>query len=85
MIYAFEHSGPKDRERLAALYRHAEATNGDVAEIVEILERTGAREFTRTQARRHRDEALAELDAAGVMDGQARSKLEQIIVSVIKA
>ena len=64
---------------------NGEATNDDVEEIVAILERTGARDFTRTQARRHRDEALAELDAAGVIDGQARAQLEQIIVSVIKA
>ena len=85
MIYAFEHAGPEDRERLAALYRRRRDPNGDVAEIVAILERTGARDFTRDQARRYRDEALAELDAAGVIDGQARVKLEQIIVSVISA
>ena len=56
-----------------------------MAEIVAILERTGARDYTRDQARRHRDEALAELDAAGVVDGAARERLEAIIVSVISA
>jgi geranylgeranyl diphosphate synthase, type I len=85
VIYAFEHAGPEDRERLARLYRNGETTNGDVDAIVAILERTGAGEFTRTQARRYRDEALAELDAAGVVDGHAREKLESIIVSVITA
>ena len=40
----------------------------EVAEIIAILERTGAREYTRDQARRYRDEALAELDAAGVVE-----------------
>ena len=50
-----------------------------------ILERTGAREYTREQARRHRDEALAELDAAGVLGAAARTRLEQIIVAVIDA
>ena len=85
VIYAFEHAGPEDRERLLALYRQAGTTNGDVDEIVTILERTGARDFTRTQARQYRDQALAELDAAGVIDGQARVKLEAIIVSVIAA
>jgi geranylgeranyl diphosphate synthase type I len=85
VIYAFEHAGPADRERLLALYREAATTNGDVDEIVAILERTGARDFARDQARRYRDEALAELDAAGVVDGQAREKLERIIVSVISA
>ena len=33
-----------------------------------------------TQARRYRDEALAELDAAGVVQPAARERLEQIIV-----
>jgi geranylgeranyl diphosphate synthase, type I len=85
VIYAFEHAGPEDRERLAALYRRDKPTNGDVDETIAILERTGARDFTRTEARRYRDEALAELDAAGVVDARARERLEQIIVSVITA
>ena len=86
VIYAFEHAGPEDRERLArALRATAARPTADVAEIVAILERTGARDFTRDQARRYRDEALAELDAAGVVDGQARARLEEIIVSVISA
>jgi geranylgeranyl diphosphate synthase, type I len=84
VIYAFEHAGPEDRDRLAELYRR-EPTNGDVEEVITILERNGAREFTRGQARRYRDEALAELVAAGVVDGRARERLEQIIVSVIAA
>ena len=85
VIYAFEHAGPEDRDRLAELYGRAEPTTDDVTEIIAILERSGAHDFTRTEARRHRDEALAELDAAGVVDPRARDKLEQIIVSVISA
>jgi len=56
-----------------------------VKEIIEILDRSGAHDFTRNEARRYRDEALAELDSAGVVDPRARQKLEQIIVSVITA
>ena len=85
VIYAFEQAGPEDRARLADLYGNGGPTDADVAEIVAILERTGARDFTRDQARRHRDEALAELDAAGVVDPEARARLEEIIVSVIAA
>src|SRR3954465_5117311 len=85
VIYAFEHAGPEDRERLAALYGNGGPTDDDVGEIIEILERAGAPEFTRAEARRHRDEALAELDAAGVVDPEARARLEDIIVSVIAA
>jgi geranylgeranyl diphosphate synthase type I len=85
VIYAFEHAGPEDRERLARLYGNGGPTDADVGEIVRILERSGARDYTRDQARRHRDEALAELDAAGVVDPAARARLEEIIVSVIAA
>jgi geranylgeranyl diphosphate synthase type I len=85
VIYAFEHAGPEDRERLAELYRRVDPRADEVAEIVRILERTGARDYARDQARRHRDEALADLAAAGVVDGAARNRLEGIITSIISA
>jgi geranylgeranyl diphosphate synthase, type I len=85
VIYAFEHAGPEDRDRLRALYGIERPTGADVAEIVAILERVGARDFTRTQASGYRDEALAELDAAGVVRPAARERLEGIIRSVISA
>jgi geranylgeranyl diphosphate synthase type I len=85
VIYAHEMAGPEDRARLEALYAASDRTPEEVAEIVAILERTGAREYTREQARRHRDEALAELDGAGVLGAAARNRLEQIIVAAIDA
>ena len=85
VLYAFEHGTPADRARLSELYALADPTDGAVAEIITILERCGARDYTRDQARRFRDEALAELDAAGVVRPAARQRLEQIIVSVIAA
>jgi geranylgeranyl diphosphate synthase type I len=85
VIYAWEHAGPEDRERLVDLYGRPQPTTDEVAEVVRILERSGAREYTRDEARRYRDEALAELDAAGVVKPEARARLEQIMVSVISA
>jgi len=85
IIYAHEHASPRDRERLVELYTDHEDSPAAVAEIVAILERTGAHEYTRAQARLHRDQALAELDAAGVVDAAARAHLEEIIVRVIAA
>ena len=85
VLYAFEHGTPADRARLSELYARADPTDEAVAEIITILERCGARDYTRDQARRFRDEALAELDAAGVVRPAARQRLEQIIVSVIAA
>ncbi len=85
VIYAYEVAGPEDRARLAELYATPTPTADELAEVVAILERTGAREYTRDQARRYRDEALAALDGAGVVAPAARERLEQIIVSVINA
>ncbi|MDQ2964415.1 MAG: polyprenyl synthetase family protein [Chloroflexota bacterium] len=85
VIYAFEHAGPDDRDRLRALYAKDKPSGADIAEMIAILERSGARDFTRTQASGFRDEALAELAAAGVVRPAARERLEGIIRSVISA
>jgi geranylgeranyl diphosphate synthase type I len=85
VIYAVEHAGPEDRARLLQLYATDAPSAGQQAEIVRILERVGARDYTRDTARRYRDQALAELDAAGVVQPAARARLEEIIVGVISA
>jgi geranylgeranyl diphosphate synthase type I len=85
VIYAIAHAAPADRARLLELYAKADPGPGDVDEIVTILERVGARDYTRDEARRYRDEALAELDAAGVVEPAAKARLEEIIVGVISA
>ena len=85
LIYALERGEPADRERLAEIYARPEATTAEIAEAMAILERAGAQDYTRAQARHWRDEAIAQLDAAGVVRPQAREKLEQIMRSVISA
>jgi len=85
VIYAFEHATPEDRQRLVALYANGSLDGEHVTGIVEILERAGAREYTRGQARLHRDRALSELDAAGTIERGSRERLEEIINSVISA
>ncbi len=85
VIYALEHAAAADRERLSAIYAMADPSESQVEEAMAILERCGAEAYTRDQARRWRDEALAELDAAGVVEPSARERLEQIMRSVISA
>src|SRR5215212_7684636 len=51
VIYAFEHGSSDDRARLSALYSNGRLTPEHVGEIVEILDRSGARDYTRDQAR----------------------------------
>ncbi len=85
VIYAFEHANSEDRARLGELYGNGRLAPEHVAEIISILERTGARDYTRDQARQHRDRALASLDAAGTIEAAPRERLEEIIRSVISA
>ncbi|MEO8462121.1 MAG: polyprenyl synthetase family protein [Chloroflexota bacterium] len=85
VIYAFEHAAPDDRARLAELYAENDRSPAGIAEIVSILERSGAEVYTRTQARLHRDRALEALDAAGVVLPEPRARLEEIIIRVISA
>ncbi len=85
VLYAMENATSADRQRLLTI-QHAETPAAtDLAEAVAILERSGARDYTRDQAHRYRDEALAELDAAGTVEPEARAGLERIIRSVISA
>jgi geranylgeranyl diphosphate synthase, type I len=85
VIYAFEHADSASGERLAARYAGDTLEPDAVAEILAILDGVGAREYTREQAALHRDRALASLEAAGVVDGAARERLESIVRSVISA
>jgi geranylgeranyl diphosphate synthase type I len=85
VLYAFEHAGPEDRDRLAELSGRDELLPAEVGEMVAILERTGARDYTRAQARRYRDDALTELDGIDVVDDSAHAKLHGIILGVISA
>ena len=85
VIYAHEHAAPADRARLAAVYATPTPSPQDVADVIAIMDRTGARDYTRDTARRYRDEALAELEAAGVVQPAALERLEQIIVGAISA
>ena len=85
VLYAMERAGPEDRERLIALYRQSTLTEDEVAEARAIIERSGAAEYTRAQALRHRDEALRQLDATGAVAGEARERLHQIVRSAISA
>ncbi|HEX8938796.1 MAG TPA: polyprenyl synthetase family protein [Candidatus Limnocylindrales bacterium] len=85
VIYAYERGSAADRRALERLWATEAPSEAEVGAAVSLLERLGAREFTRSEARRYRDEALAEIDAAGVVQPAARASLEEIIVSVIRA
>jgi geranylgeranyl diphosphate synthase type I len=85
VMFAFQHAGPEDRDRLAELYALPEPGDEQIAEVMAILERSGAQDFTRAEAQRYRDECLAELHALTVVEPEAREKLKAINVGVISA
>ncbi len=85
MLYALERAESADRDRLHAIYREESPSPADVAAAIAILERAGARTYTREMARRYRDEALAEIRGVDAIDESARAQLEEIIVRVISA
>jgi geranylgeranyl diphosphate synthase type I len=90
VIYALQHGLPADRERLLELYGAPELTPEGQAEARTILERAGAREYARGQAQRYRDEAVAALDDLEArpelrIDGEARARLRDIVISAISA
>ncbi len=85
VLYAFEHATPADRARLAELYKTDDLNETRVAEVVAILERAGAADFTRSEAQRHRDQCLAELAGLTVIGPKAHEKLTGIITAVISA
>ena len=85
LIYAVERGSAADRDRLREILRHEPPSDAEVAEARGILERSGARDYTRTRARAYRDEALAQLESAGIIDGEAMDRLRLIVLSAISA
>ncbi len=85
VIYAVEHATTDDRALLLRLIAERSPSEADLAAVVGLLESSGAREFTRQEAHRYRDVALAELAALDIADGAARDRLRDVIVSVISA
>jgi geranylgeranyl diphosphate synthase type I len=87
LLYALEQATGSDAERLRSILAQSAtpAIPADVNEARRILERVGAHDYTRAQARRHRDEALAEIAAVPLVDGEAIERLTQIVRATISA
>jgi geranylgeranyl diphosphate synthase type I len=99
LVWALEHAEPDDRVRLQAIYGAGiRATDGrgptpmaadelgdaEVAEVLEILGRSGAREHALSEARRYRDVALMHLERLPCPEAGKR-ELEGLVRSVIAA
>jgi geranylgeranyl diphosphate synthase type I len=87
LIYATAEATGTDAERLRTILAQSETEPGpdEIHEVLGILERVGAQEYTRMRARAHRDEALAQISHAGTVDGEAVDRLTQVVDSAISA
>ena len=82
ILYALDWEERRGEGALAELYAQERMTQPDVAEIVRLVERTGAHEYTRERAQQHQDRTLAWLDEAYA--GQpAQDTLRDLILSLV--
>jgi geranylgeranyl diphosphate synthase type I len=87
LIYALAAATGRDRERLQAILAQgqAEPSPAEISEVLAILDRVGARDYTRERAREFRDEALAQLDSVGTVDRASMERLSDVVKGVIRA
>ncbi len=85
VIYALERASGRDVARLKELLATPEPSSELVAEARDILERCGARDYTRERAHAERDEALRRIESAGVVGAEALERLRLIVISAISA
>jgi geranylgeranyl diphosphate synthase, type I len=85
VIYALEHASDEDRARLREILARDGASATEIVEAQAILERSGARDYTRERARAERDEALRRLETAGIVGREPMERLRLIVVSAISA
>jgi len=99
LVWALEHGSDEDRVRLQEIYGAGiKATDGrgpslvadepmsepEVVEVLEILERCGAREHTLAEARRYRDLSLGHLERLPCRP-EGKRELEGLVRTVIAA
>jgi geranylgeranyl diphosphate synthase type I len=87
LIYALAEATGEDGERLRAILAQSDVqpTPGEAAEVLAILERVGAEDYTRRRAREYRDEAISQLESVGIVDSESMDRLADVVRGVISA
>ncbi len=83
VVYAFEHSGNDDRQKLMELYSREVIPGEKVAAVVEILERSGAPEQCQKLLQQYHRQALAKLKTSG-LDLAGQSLLAEMAGFLVK-
>jgi len=66
VLYGLDRASAEERDRLGALYSRDKIAASAVPEVLDVLDRTGARQYAGEMAGQYADRALAELDVADV-------------------
>ncbi len=74
VVYRLENSRGKDKQRLVKLYSQESVEEEDVTEVVEILNRSGARGYAQDLEQQYYHQALTKLEATG-LDPSRRAPL----------
>jgi geranylgeranyl diphosphate synthase, type I len=87
LVWALQHASEADADRLRRLYAPSAAesepmSDADVDEVLDIIERSGARDHALREARRYRDLALAGIDALPCPE-EGRAQLRALVEAVI--
>ena len=85
VIYALERAPASEQKRLREIIAMTDADAAALLEARAIIERCGAREYTRERAHAERDAALDKIASTGVVGRAALDRLRMIVVSAISA
>ena len=66
VVYGLENSNSQDKQRLETLYSQESIEGENIAEVVEILDRLGARNYVRKLEQQYYHQSLAKLEATGL-------------------
>jgi geranylgeranyl diphosphate synthase type I len=76
IIYALQRAEGKDREKMLGIYNKAKISTEDVAEVLYILDRLGARNYTEEVLEQYHLQALKELELAELAPSAQRELKE---------
>jgi geranylgeranyl diphosphate synthase type I len=83
VVYGLANSEGQARKRLEKLYSQESIQGNDIAEVTEILESLGAREYAENLAEQHYCKGLVHLEATG-LDAWRRAPLEEAARFLLK-
>jgi geranylgeranyl diphosphate synthase type I len=83
VIYALERAEGKEREELLRIYGKKMINSKDVERAVQLLRHIGAEEYTEEMAERYYQEAVAELEEAG-LSSKAKEELMEVIAFLVE-